>query len=70
MADFSVDHAQISQTGDTMFAGYLNPEQAEDYFAEAEKVSVVQPPRPQDPHGHHWREDPALDRRRFGVLAR
>ena len=42
MADFSVDHAQISQTGDTMFAGYLNPEQAEDYFAEAEKVSVVQ----------------------------
>ena len=32
----------IAQTGDTMFAGYLDPVQAQDYFAEAEKVSVVQ----------------------------
>ena len=41
-SDFPVDDAQIAQTGDTMFAGYLNPVQAQDYFAEAEKVSVVQ----------------------------
>lgn len=40
--DFAVNHAQISQTGDTMFAGYLDPEQAQDYFAEAEKTSIVQ----------------------------
>ena len=41
-SDFPVDDAQIAQTGDTMFAGYLDPVQAQDYFAEAEKVSVVQ----------------------------
>ncbi|ABE67336.1 major capsid protein [Mycobacterium phage Che12] len=39
---FQVDHAQIAQTGDTMFKGYLEPEQAKDYFAEAEKTSIVQ----------------------------
>lgn len=40
--DFAVDHTQISQTGDTMFSGYLEPEMAQDYFAEAEKTSIVQ----------------------------
>ncbi|AGT14266.1 major capsid protein [Mycobacterium phage Adzzy] len=39
---FQVDHSQIAQTGDTMFKGYLEPEQAKDYFAEAEKTSIVQ----------------------------
>ncbi len=39
---FPVDHTQIAQTGDTMFRGYLEPEQAKDYFAEAEKTSIVQ----------------------------
>lgn len=39
---FAVNHAQIAQTGDTMFQGYLEPEQAKDYFAEAEKTSIVQ----------------------------
>ena len=42
MPDFPVDDPNIAQTGDTMFAGYLDPVQAQDYFAEAEKVSVVQ----------------------------
>lgn len=37
-----VNDPQIAQTGDTMFEGYLNPEQAQDYFAEAEKTSIVQ----------------------------
>lgn len=40
--DFALNHAQIAQTGDTMFAGYLDPEQAQDYFAETEKTSIVQ----------------------------
>ncbi|AHG23798.1 major capsid protein [Mycobacterium phage EagleEye] len=39
---FPVNHSQIAQTGDTMFEGYLEPEQAQDYFAEAEKTSIVQ----------------------------
>lgn len=39
---FSVNHAKIAQTGDTMFQGYLEPEQAQDYFAEAEKQSIIQ----------------------------
>ncbi|QFG10387.1 major capsid protein [Mycobacterium phage Anthony] len=39
---FPVDHSQIAQTGDTMFKGYLEPEMAKDYFAEAEKTSIVQ----------------------------
>lgn len=40
--DFAVNHTQIAQTGDSMFQGYLDPEQAADYFAEAEKTSIVQ----------------------------
>lgn len=39
---FQVDHSQIAQTGDTMFKGYLEPELVQDYFAEAEKTSIVQ----------------------------
>uniref|UniRef100_A0AAU8GU21 Major capsid protein n=1 Tax=Mycobacterium phage BabyBack TaxID=3158877 RepID=A0AAU8GU21_9CAUD len=39
---FAVNHSQIAQTGDSMFEGYLEPEQAQDYFAEAEKTSIVQ----------------------------
>lgn len=39
---FQVDHSQIAQTGDTMFKGYMEPEEAKDYFAEAEKTSIVQ----------------------------
>ncbi|EHB44147.1 hypothetical protein MycrhDRAFT_6897 [Mycolicibacterium rhodesiae JS60] len=39
---FAVNHTQISQTGDSMFEGYLEPEEAKDYFAEAEKTSIVQ----------------------------
>ncbi|QGJ88768.1 major capsid protein [Mycobacterium phage Yecey3] len=39
---FAVNHDQIAQTGDSMFEGYLEPEQAQDYFAEAEKTSIVQ----------------------------
>ena len=40
--DFQVNHTQIAQTGDSMFQGYLDPEQAADYFAEAEKTSIIQ----------------------------
>lgn len=39
---FSVNHAKIAQTGDSMFSGYLEPELAQDYFALAEKTSIVQ----------------------------
>ncbi|QGJ91310.1 major capsid protein [Mycobacterium phage Bachome] len=39
---FQVNHSQIAQTGDTMFQGYLEPELVQDYFAEAEKTSIVQ----------------------------
>ncbi|QDF18414.1 major capsid protein [Mycobacterium Phage Rachaly] len=42
MADFAVNNAKIAQTGDSMFSGYLQPEQAQDYFALAEKTSIVQ----------------------------
>ncbi|QGH78713.1 major capsid protein [Mycobacterium phage Miko] len=42
MADFPVNNAKIAQTGDSMFSGYLQPEQAQDYFALAEKTSIVQ----------------------------
>ncbi|QFG04490.1 major capsid protein [Mycobacterium phage Jeeves] len=42
MADFAVNNPKIAQTGDTMFTGYLNPEQAKDYFAQAEKTSIIQ----------------------------
>lgn len=49
--DFEVDHSQIAQTGDTMFKGYLEPEMAKDYFAEAEKRSIVQQFAQQVPMG-------------------
>ena len=39
---FAVNHAKISQTGDSMFSGLLTPEQSQDYFALAEKTSIVQ----------------------------
>lgn len=39
---FAVNNAKIAQTGDSMFEGYLEPEQAKDYFAEVEKTSIVQ----------------------------
>jgi len=65
MADFSVDHSQIAQTGDTMFSGYLEPEQAQDYFAEAEKTSIIQRVARRIPMGStgvkipHWTGDVA-----------
>ena len=36
------DHATTALTTDTSFAGYLDAVQAQDYFAEAEQISVVQ----------------------------
>ncbi|AKF14181.1 major capsid protein [Mycobacterium phage Luchador] len=42
MANFPVNDSKIAQTGDSMFAGYLTPEQAKDYFAQAEKTSIIQ----------------------------
>ena len=42
MADFAVNNSKIAQTGDTMFSGYLTPELSQDYFALAEKTSIVQ----------------------------
>jgi HK97 family phage major capsid protein len=63
MADFAVDHAQISQTGDTMFEGYLDPVLARDYFQEAERQSVVQRIAQKIPMGStgvkipHWTGD-------------
>lgn len=42
MPTFSANHAKLAQTTDTMFEGYLDPEEAQDYFAEAEKTSIVQ----------------------------
>ncbi len=39
---FSANDTKLSQTSDTMFSGYLDPEQSRDYFAEAEKTSIVQ----------------------------
>jgi HK97 family phage major capsid protein len=65
MADFAVDHAQIAQTGDTMFSGYLDPVLAKDYFAEAEKTSIVQKLAQKIPMGStgvkipHWTGDVA-----------
>ncbi|MBM4592061.1 phage major capsid protein [Rhodococcus hoagii] len=32
----------VAQTGDAMFEGYLEPELAQDYFAEIEKTSIIQ----------------------------
>ena len=60
---FSTNHSQISQTGDSMFSGYLDPEQAQDYFAEAEKTSIVQRVATKIPMGPtgvkipHWSGD-------------
>lgn len=34
--------ATVAKTSDSMFSGYLDPELAQDYFAEVEKVSVIQ----------------------------
>ncbi|AEJ94502.1 major capsid protein [Mycobacterium phage Achebe] len=62
---FPVNHAQIAQTGDSMFKGYLEPEQAQDYFAEAEKTSIVQRVARKIPMGStgvkipHWTGDVA-----------
>ena len=39
---FSANDVNLAQTGDTMFSGYLDPVAAQDYFAEAEKTSIVQ----------------------------
>jgi HK97 family phage major capsid protein len=39
---FSANDTKLAQTSDTIFAGYLDPEMAQDYFAETEKTSVVQ----------------------------
>lgn len=39
---FSANDVNLAQTGDTMFSGYLDPVLAQDYFAEAEKTSIVQ----------------------------
>lgn len=39
---FSANDSKLSQTSDTMFEGYLDPELAQDYFAEVEKTSIVQ----------------------------
>ncbi|AXH68037.1 major capsid protein [Mycobacterium phage Target] len=60
---FSADHSQIAQTKDTMFTGYLDPVQAKDYFAEAEKTSIVQRVAQKIPMGAtgivipHWTGD-------------
>ncbi|ASR86125.1 major capsid protein [Mycobacterium phage BobSwaget] len=60
MADFAVNNAKIAQTGDSMFSGYLQPEQAQDYFALAEKTSIVQKVATKIPMGStgvkipHW----------------
>ncbi len=60
---FAADHAQIAQTKDTMFKGYLEPEMAKDYFAEAEKTSIVQQIAQKIPMGPtgkiipHWTGD-------------
>lgn len=63
MADFAVNNSKIAQTGDSIFAGYLNPEQAKDYFAQAEKTSILQRVATKIPMGAtgvkipHWTGD-------------
>ena len=63
MADFAVNNSKIAQTGDTMFSGYLEPEQAQDYFAQAEKTSIIQRVARKIPMGStgikipHWTGD-------------
>lgn len=60
---FSANDTKLSQTSDTMFSGYLDPEQAKDYFAEAEKTSIVQQVATKIPMGAtgvkipHWTGD-------------
>lgn len=39
---FSPNNANLALTGDTMFQGYLEPEQAKDYFAAAARASLIQ----------------------------
>lgn len=39
---FSANDPKLAQTSDTIFSGYLDPELAQDYFAVAEKTSIVQ----------------------------
>lgn len=39
---FSANNSKLAQTGDTIFQGYLDPEMAQDYFAVAEKTSIIQ----------------------------
>lgn len=39
---FSANDTKLAQTSDTIFSGYLDPELAQDYFAESEKTSIVQ----------------------------
>lgn len=63
MVNFAVNNTKIAQTGDTMFSGYLEPEQASDYFAQAEKTSIVQKVATKIPMGAtgvkipHWTGD-------------
>lgn len=63
MADFAVNNAKIAQTGDSIFSGYLDPVLAQDYFAEAEKTSIVQRVARKIPMGStgvkipHWNGD-------------
>ncbi|WKW87231.1 major capsid protein [Mycobacterium phage Chargerpower] len=63
MGNFAVNNSKIAQTGDTMFQGYLEPEQAKDYFAQAEKTSIVQRVATKIPMGAtgvkipHWTGD-------------
>jgi HK97 family phage major capsid protein len=53
----------VALTGDTMFQGYLEPEMAQDYFAEVEKVSIIQqlarkiPMGTTGQHIPHWTGD-------------
>src|SRR6185312_10773491 len=62
-ADFALNNSKIAQTGDSIFAGYLEPEQAKDYFAQAEKTSILQRVATKIPMGAtgvkipHWTGD-------------
>ncbi|WP_280350350.1 phage major capsid protein [Nocardia abscessus] len=61
--DPAVNDSKLAQTGDTMFQGYLDPVMAQDYFAEVEKVSIVQQVARKIPMGitgqhiPHWTGD-------------
>lgn len=60
---FDLNDPKIAQTGDSIFAGYLEPDEAKDYFAEAEKTSIVQRLAQKIPMGAsgvkipHWNGD-------------